>query len=121
MIGSIGQAADAVHGQGHQKRIVFVYGGLWRNLGLKAFPCHVLLCIFDEEAARAACQHGSELSGMLTYLYHHTVGPTVPRCHRLCASIMPPYGGKSSSSMLMASTIHATIRPGQAVHDFFSF
>ena len=69
--------------------------------------CH---CFFPRESKRFD-----------PHLYHHTVGPTVPKCQRLCASIIPPRGGKSSSSRLMASTSHATIRPGHAAHGFFSF
>lgn len=60
------------------------------------------------------------MAGLNTYLYHHIVGTTVARCHRLWASTIPAQGGKSSNSKLMASMIHATIRPGQAAHVLFS-
>lgn len=51
--------------------------------------------------------------GGATHLYHKNVGPTVPKCHKLCASTLPPStGAKSNSSKLIASTIHATAKPG---------
>jgi hypothetical protein len=56
-----------------------------------------------------------------TYLYHHNVGPTVPRCHKLWASTIPRQGGKSRSSRLIASMTHMTIKPGQAAHILCSF
>jgi len=31
----------------------------------------------------------NESQGRVAYLYHQIVGTTVPRCHKLCASIMP--------------------------------
>ncbi|KAH4561651.1 hypothetical protein HBI63_037650 [Parastagonospora nodorum] len=48
-----------------------------------------------------------------------TVGTTVPRCQRLCASIMPFHGAKSINSMLIATIIQATHRPGHTAqsHD----
>lgn len=56
-----------------------------------------------------------ERSPSLTHLYHSTVGPTVPRCQSECASTLRhATGAKSKSSRLMASTIHATAKPGHA-------
>ncbi len=55
-----------------------------------------------------------------THLYHQIVGPTVPRCQRLWASTQPPIGGKSNNSKLIARTIHATIKPGEAAQVLLS-
>jgi hypothetical protein len=55
-------------------------------------------------------------NGEETYLYHKTVGTTVPKCHKLCASTMPFQGGKSINSMLIATMIQATQRPGHTAH-----
>jgi hypothetical protein len=86
---------------------------------LKSRTCKVLLSIFDEEAIRSQSQSVRLDTSTVkagTYLYHHIVGPTVPRCHKLCASIMPPHGGKSNSSKLMTVIIQATIKPGHTAH-----
>jgi hypothetical protein len=54
----------------------------------------------------------------ITYRYHHAHGITVPKCHRLCASISAYHGGKSRSSRLIARMIQTTIIAGQRVHVF---
>lgn len=62
----------------------------------------------------------SLLASLIKNPYHATVGATVAACHRLCASIAPPSGGKSSNSKLIASTSHVTINPGVAAQSCFS-
>lgn len=89
-------------------------------LCFESSPSNVLLCILDEKALEYLVSDAGMNEDVNTYLYHHTVGPTVPKCHRLCASSMPQSGGKSNSSKLMASIIQATIMPGHAAHGFLS-
>ena len=78
---------------------------------LEARTCHVFLGILEQEADFVSTLLET-LCERLTYLYQRMVGTTVPKCHRLCASIMPFHGAKSSSSKLIADMIHATQIPG---------
>lgn len=81
----------------------------------------VLGSIFQQETMIQS-QHGAHRNRCeATHLYHHTVGITVPKCHRACASTMPHHGGKSKSSKLMAKMIQKTINPGQAAHSLPTF
>lgn len=91
-------------------------------LCLEPLSGNVLLCVFDQKAQRVGLLARESMDQkMVAHLYHQTVGTTVPRCHRLCASTIPPRGAKSNSSRLIAIIIQATINPGQAAQGFFSF
>jgi hypothetical protein len=94
-------------------------GARMTSSSLESLTCHVFSCIFDQEAMIPDSQRSRFASTAIsTHLYHQYVGRTVPRCHKLCASIMPPIGGKSSNSKLIAKTIQATINPGHAAQIF---
>ena len=94
----------------------------WYPSRLEPLSRQILFGVLDQEAedVSPSQQRATKRPRDPTDLYHHTVGPTVPRCHKLCASMAPQKGGKSSNSRLIASTIHATISPGQAAHGFLS-
>ena len=87
-----------------------------------ATPHHCLSLVPDISSCASRTRKLSRISlhshqyDTQTYLYHNTVGNTVPRCHRLCASNTPCQGGKSSNSKLIATIIHATQRPGHTAH-----
>jgi hypothetical protein len=86
-------------------------------LRLETKPLHVLLRILDQKAVVHISNHSHpQANPKETHLYHQSVGNTVIKCHKLCASTAPHQGGKSKSSSDIARITHATIKPGQAAH-----
>jgi hypothetical protein len=92
------------------------------TLRLETKPLHILLRILDQETAspNISTSPNTERTSK-THLYHQSVGNTVIKCHKLCASTAPHQGGKSNNSKLMARITHATIKPGQAAQILFVF
>jgi hypothetical protein len=61
------------------------------TLRLETKPLHILLRILDQETAspNISTSPNTERTSK-THLYHQSVGNTVIKCHKLCASTAPP-------------------------------
>jgi hypothetical protein len=82
------------------------------TLRLETKPLHILLRILDQKAVASNISPNSNTDkSSKTHLYHQSVGNTVIKCHKLCASTAPHQGGKSNNSNDIARITHATIKP----------